>query len=292
MTDTKILQQFTGEEVVALGPLDQLTQHELASRMPAMTADEKGAMLASVQLNPDFVTVILYEGKVLDGWHRLQASIEAGTTPKFFSFVGQAPVDFVIRENLSRRHLNRSQKAMAAVMSRDWAPRGRPRKAAAGGESPSDGERTYTDAEMAVEAGVSASLIQGAKSAYTAGMGEKVLTAKFSVNEALQRIKDQKLKQESGTATHAEDVDPAAQQEDAALDEELPPAARSDSAGIESAMSSLPVTADFRPWAEKVVSELRRRSDNPCERCRWDQLDLLLKEAASMGVPEAQHIAD
>ncbi len=63
MTDTKILQQFTGEEVVALGPLDQLTQHELASRMPAMTADEKGAMLASVQLNPDFVTVILYEAK-------------------------------------------------------------------------------------------------------------------------------------------------------------------------------------------------------------------------------------
>jgi hypothetical protein len=178
-------------------------------------------------------------------------------------------------------------------MSRDWAPRGRPRKAAAGGESPSDGERTYTDAEMAVEAGVSASLIQGAKSAYTAGMGEKVLTAKFSVNEALQRIKDQKLEQESGSATHAEDVDSAAQQENAALDEQLPPAARSDITGIESAMSSPPVTSDFRPWAEKVVSELRRRrSDSPCERCRWDQLDPLLQEAASIGVAEAQHIAD
>jgi len=61
--------------------------------------------------------VILYEGKVLDGFHRFKAAKELGIEPIFKNFSGssQEALMFSIRANLDRRHLSSTQSACAAV---------------------------------------------------------------------------------------------------------------------------------------------------------------------------------
>lgn len=59
--------------------------------------------------------IILLDGMVLDGRNRLLACEAAGVKPKFDEYIGDNPLDFVVTENLSRRHLTDSQRAMIAA---------------------------------------------------------------------------------------------------------------------------------------------------------------------------------
>ena len=58
--------------------------------------------------------IVLHEGLVLDGRNRLRACELASVEPEFTEFGGTDPVAFVVSCNVQRRHLNSSQRAMAA----------------------------------------------------------------------------------------------------------------------------------------------------------------------------------
>lgn len=59
--------------------------------------------------------IVLYEGKVLDGRHRLAAAIEAGVIPTFAEFEGDADeARAYVAKKALRQHLNESQRAMLA----------------------------------------------------------------------------------------------------------------------------------------------------------------------------------
>ena len=92
--------------------------HSLCEIFPQ--ADEKtlnvmADNIASVGLRRAIVT---YEGKILDGRNRYLACVMAKVEPYYVEFEekypGEDPLQFVISANLHRRHLNESQRAMAA----------------------------------------------------------------------------------------------------------------------------------------------------------------------------------
>lgn len=65
--------------------------------------------------------ITLYQGKILDGRHRYRACLELGINPVFEEWEGGSSIiEFVLGENLLRRHLNASQKAMVAVKAMEY----------------------------------------------------------------------------------------------------------------------------------------------------------------------------
>ncbi len=56
----------------------------------------------------------MYEGKLLDGRNRWKACALAGVEPRFTEFQGDDPIGWVVSQNLVRRHLTASQRAVVA----------------------------------------------------------------------------------------------------------------------------------------------------------------------------------
>ena len=153
-----------------------LTQHPLSAAFPGMGPLELAELTNDIRENGLIQPIMLFEGQVLDGWHRHQACIKAGVEARFTDFTGTDPRRFVLSLNLNRRHLSGSQKAGAIVAVNAWAPSHRPSK-----EEPGS-----TLSEMAEEAGVSTKTIQQAKKAHAAGLGEAVKAGKVSVKKAAE----------------------------------------------------------------------------------------------------------
>lgn len=91
--------------------------HEAAALFPMIGADELAELAADIReqglLNP----IVLFDGKVLDGRNRLAACERAGVEPSFTEWrdPGCGPTQWVISQNLQRRHLSASQRAVVAL---------------------------------------------------------------------------------------------------------------------------------------------------------------------------------
>ncbi len=65
--------------------------------------------------------ITLHQGMILDGRNRFEACIDLGIVPTFTEWEGGADiVEFVLGENLYRRHLTASQKAMVATAALEF----------------------------------------------------------------------------------------------------------------------------------------------------------------------------
>jgi hypothetical protein len=99
-------------------PRGRLPFHELSAHFPMMdrASPEFRGLIASVKQVGLTESITLFEGKVLDGRHRLLACEEAGVEPRFedFDAAEQTPLAFVLAKNLYRRHLTEGQRAMKA----------------------------------------------------------------------------------------------------------------------------------------------------------------------------------
>lgn len=88
--------------------------HPAAEIFPAMDQDQYGELLDSIRLHGLLEKIVLCDGKVLDGRHRLRACLEAGVETRFTKFQGDSPAEFVWSKNFARRHLTTGQRAAAA----------------------------------------------------------------------------------------------------------------------------------------------------------------------------------
>lgn len=89
--------------------------HPLADLLPEMSSDDFSALVASIRENGQRVPIVMYEGKVLDGRHRVRACADLGIDPVCETYDGDNPASHVLALNVSRRHLSPTQRAMLAT---------------------------------------------------------------------------------------------------------------------------------------------------------------------------------
>jgi hypothetical protein len=90
--------------------------HAVANLFPPMGESEYIAFREGIRAIGQTDPIWTWQGKVIDGRHRLRACNELGIEPKFREWDGKgALIEFVVSANLKRRHLKEPQRAMVAA---------------------------------------------------------------------------------------------------------------------------------------------------------------------------------
>ena len=109
-----------------------LERHPLSAVFGDMDAGELEELKNDIEANGLIEPIILYEGKVLDGWHRylcLCALSRPLNTKNHFEYDpaqdGEDPEKFVYSKNLYRRQLSAEDRALMAAKVLGYEPTGR-----------------------------------------------------------------------------------------------------------------------------------------------------------------------
>jgi len=91
------------------------TPHPIAALFPMMNSDELRALADDIEAHGLLVPIVIHEEMVLDGRNRLAACGLVDVEPSFVQWIGDSdPTAWVVSQNLHRRHLTESQRAMVA----------------------------------------------------------------------------------------------------------------------------------------------------------------------------------
>ena len=88
--------------------------HPIAEEIPRWGSDSFEKLREDIATNGLVNSIVLYDGKILDGRHRYEACLEAGVKPSFREYKGDDPVGHVLSLNLLTRDWKPGQKAMIA----------------------------------------------------------------------------------------------------------------------------------------------------------------------------------
>lgn len=187
--------------------------HPLADLVPRMTLAEYEELRESIAANGLRVPILLHEGKVLDGRHRLQACQDEGVWPTFTEYMGDEPAGEVLSLNLHRRNLDASQRAMLAVVFWPELQREARDKMAQGGAAAAPGrpaeERVgdaanpfHTRDRAAQKTGASGRSVASAKRVKDAdpALAEKVLAGEIKVATAEREVIAREKAEQNGHA--------------------------------------------------------------------------------------------
>jgi len=93
----------------------QYAFHPICLLFPPLGTEELEELAADIKARGLLHAIILYQGKILDGRNRYLACGIAGVKLRFVEWQGTgSPLEWVISENLIRRHLTSSQRAVIA----------------------------------------------------------------------------------------------------------------------------------------------------------------------------------
>jgi hypothetical protein len=96
-------------------------QHPISAFYPPLTEEAKTKLRALVRTQHQTMPPgILFEGKVLDGWHYYRICLEEHIKPEFETPEIADPLEFVVRRNEGRRHLTTGQRAVVAERMANW----------------------------------------------------------------------------------------------------------------------------------------------------------------------------
>lgn len=97
--------------------LPEYEQHPIAQQlMPGGMDDaEFTAFCEDVEQRGILFPATLYEGKVLDGWHRYRAAKRTGSELKFLEYKGKDPAGYIASCNVMRRRLSSLQRALVGA---------------------------------------------------------------------------------------------------------------------------------------------------------------------------------
>lgn len=147
-------------------------QHPLSAAFPEMTGDDYQALLDSITNIGVQNPITIFEGMVIDGWHRYRAATElCMDCPAVDMDPEVDPRDFVLAQNKARRHILAAQLAMATTAVYAWRPHGDQR-------STPGVDRAWSTAELAAMAGVHPNTITQAKAVQSQAVPEVVEAVK------------------------------------------------------------------------------------------------------------------
>lgn len=171
-----------------------LQRHELSAFFRDMSDEEYQALLASVEKNGFIDNIIrVYEGQILDGWHRYRAGRDLNLLRKLkFQQWNEDehsdgdPRVFAYARNMERRHQDKSVRAQIAVAFHKRFGMGRPK-----GDEDDEGKVHQNDElksrkELADEAGVSTATIDRAIAVEKEGQSEAVIHGKKTAGEVIK----------------------------------------------------------------------------------------------------------
>lgn len=240
-----------------------LAQHPLSAAFPAMSADDFRSLKDSIMEIGVQNPITVFEGMVIDGWHRYTAANELGMDCPVVELGDVDPRDFVLAQNKARRHVTQAQLAMATTTVYAWRPVGNP---ALSNSAP--GAELKTTKELAVSAGVSERTIEQAKAVQTKAAPEVVEAVKAGEIGLKKAAAIAKLpKEEQAAAIHkpapkAEPEAPPAPanhelEEAVSTINEL--AAENDQLRDRVAVAAMHGTDEERAMAAETIAELREQ---------------------------------
>ncbi len=220
----------------------KVDRHPLSAAFPDMSPEEYSELLDSVKKIGIQNPIVIFEDMILDGWHRYRASVELDIEcPAIDLAEGVSPQDYVIAQNISRRSLTASQRALAIVMVNAWRRSGVKSKG-----SPED-HPEKTNQEMVELSKTSSKTINRAKKVITDAVKEvveAVQAGQIGIVKASEIAKMDKEKQaealkkpvvkKSVPKQEVPDYDPADDLREtiSVLNEELEKANRAAAAGV------------------------------------------------------------
>ena len=153
-----------------------LERHPLSAAWGDMPSDLFRELAADVSRNGVRDPITLFDGKVLDGWHRVRAAKRHGlATVPVSPETPENPLHFVIQKNLFRRHLTKTQRATAVLLASEahWSSHQDPTRMPI--HARHFGNTVYTNPTIARLAGTSTSTITTCKRAIREGHGPALL---------------------------------------------------------------------------------------------------------------------
>lgn len=177
-----------GREFVDSGTLQR---HPLSAIFGDMPADDFQSLIQSIQTDGFIEPIIrVYEGQILDGWHRYRAARELNLIRKLkFQEWDEAdhrdgdPQAFVLARNIERRHYTSSQRAQIVITFNKRFGHGGDRS-----KSPVGDLKTRSD--LAKAANVGTSTIDRAVQVEKVGRSKEVIAGKKTATQVLSEEKD------------------------------------------------------------------------------------------------------
>jgi len=178
--------------------------HPIANIFPAMADAEFQALKADIEQYGQREPIWLFEGKVIDGRHRLRACVELGKSPRTEVYDGFDATAFVVSLNLHRRHLSASQLAFVALeierVEAELAKKRQVRKPAdfvpiqVSEQIPNRGEARE---KAAAAVGVAASYVTDAKriAREAPALAEKIKAGEATITQVKREMKEQAREQ-------------------------------------------------------------------------------------------------
>lgn len=176
-----IIDLETGETVQDAEVIPTGEVHPVANLFPMLPDDELQELADDIRANGLQHPIVLdKDGVLIDGRNRWAACQIAGVDPKFTTISRQDPVAYILSSNISRRHMNKGQRAMAVALAvgKSFTTRGSAKLA--GTSHP-----YVVQANLIIE--------------YAPDLAEQVLSSILSLNDAY--VIAQESKREKATAT-------------------------------------------------------------------------------------------
>lgn len=228
-----------------------------------MSADDFQSLKDSIMEIGVQNPITVFEGMVIDGWHRYTAANELGMDCPVVELGDVDPRDFVLAQNKARRHVTQAQLAMATTTVYAWRPVGNP---ALSNSAP--GAELKTTKELAVSAGVSERTIEQAKAVQTKAAPEVVEAVKAGEIGLKKAAAIAKLpKEEQAAAIHKPAPKAAPEAPPAPANHELEEAvstinelaAENDQLRDRVAVAAMHGTDEERAMAAETIAELREQ---------------------------------
>lgn len=151
-----------------------LKQHPLSAAFPDMSAEDFQSLKDSIMNIGVQNPITVFEGMVIDGWHRYSAATELGMDCPLVELADVDPRDFVLAQNKARRHVTQAQLALATTAVYAWKPLGANQH-----ETRVDTEcPPKSNAELSEIAGVHVNTIKQAKAVLTKAAPEVIEAVK------------------------------------------------------------------------------------------------------------------